>query len=383
MCLDNDGYPHLYEGFMNAKYADMTKFCAILEAANAASASSLEEWKKDYVPYILENLIKDDRYMVIDNKPLIMVFGSGTIKNRAGGVEQARAMFDYLEEEVKKLGYDGVLFLGSVGPGSNVGEYAALGYDGNFAYNWGTSGYKLDENKKWNLNYADNAESTGVYNIPTVSVGFNNVGWARVRLPMAGMSDFKSALAWVRDEYLPKYAKESWQKNFMMLSTWNEYGEGTFMMPTTDEKGFGYLDAVREVFTDEKANASVNTVPTDAQKERINHLYPQYRRLLRREGYDVALDTESDPLIAAASVDFAAAKASDYITGNISDGVIGADGFTGISSNNDPMITLSTIGDLNLDTSDIIAIRLTAKMPKDSVIQLFFRTSEAGNLSGG
>ena len=381
VCLDNDGYPHLYEGFMNAKYADMTKFCAILEAANAASASSLEEWKKDYVPYILENLIKDDRYMVIDNKPLIMVFGSGTIKNRAGGVEQARAMFDYLEEEVKKLGYDGVLFLGSVGPGSNVGEYAALGYDGNFAYNWGTNGYKLDENKKWNLNYADNAESTGVYNIPTVSVGFNNVGWAGVRYPMAGMNDFKSALTWVRDEYLPKYAKESWQKNFMMLSTWNEYGEGTFMMPTTDEKGFGYLDAVREVFTDEKANASVNTVPTDAQKERINHLYPQYRRLLRREGYDVALDTESDPLIAAASVDFAAAKASDYNTGNIRDGVIGADGFTGISSNNDPMITLSTIGELNLDTRDIIAIRLTAKMPKDSVVQLFFRTSEAGNLS--
>ena len=64
------------------------------------------------MPYILENLIKDDRYMVIDNKPLIMVFGAGAIKNRAGGVEQARAMFDYLEEEVKKLGYNGVLLLG-------------------------------------------------------------------------------------------------------------------------------------------------------------------------------------------------------------------------------------------------------------------------------
>ena len=151
VCLNNDGYPHLYEGFMNAKYADMTKFCAILETANAASASTLEEWKNAYVPYIIENLIKDERYVVIDNKPLIMVFGADAIKRRAGSTENARAMFDYLEEELKKLGYDGAIYLAAVVPGSNVNECEALGYDGTFAYNWGTNGYSLGENKSWNL----------------------------------------------------------------------------------------------------------------------------------------------------------------------------------------------------------------------------------------
>ncbi|MGI6196750.1 MAG: hypothetical protein ACOYIO_06700 [Eubacteriales bacterium] len=88
------------------------------------------------------------------------------------------------------------------------------------------------------------------------------------------------AQKWVKDEFLPKYAKEDWQKNFVMISTWNEYGEGTYIMPTTDEKGFRYLDVLREAYTDEKADKSLNTVPSAAQRTRINRLYPQYLRRL-------------------------------------------------------------------------------------------------------
>lgn len=73
----------------------------------------------------------------------------------------------------------------------------------------------------------------------------------------------------MRDEYLKEYPNEDWQKNFVMLSTWNEYGEGTYIMPTSDEKGFGYVDIIRELYTDEKASDSVNTVPTAEQLVRI------------------------------------------------------------------------------------------------------------------
>ena len=34
-----------------------------------------------------------------------------------------------------------------------------------------------------------------------------------------------------------------------MISTWNEYGEGTYIMPSKGNGGFGYLDALREVYT--------------------------------------------------------------------------------------------------------------------------------------
>lgn len=97
--------------------------------------------------------------------------------------------------------------------------------------------------------------------------------------------EYRTSHTWVRDEYLKEYPKEDWQKNFVMLSTWNEYGEGTYIMPTSDEKGFGYVDVIRELYTDEKTSASINTVPTAEQLVRINRLYPQYRRLLRKEDY--------------------------------------------------------------------------------------------------
>ena len=379
VCLNNDAYPHLYEGFMNAKYADMTKFCAIIEAANAASASSLEEWKSAYVPYILENLIKDERYVVIDNKPLIMVFGADAIQRRAGSVQTARAMFDYLEEEIVKLGYDGVVYLGAVVAGSNVDAYASLGYDGTFAYNWGTNGFSLGENKSWNLNYG---KRTDLYNVPTVSVGFNNIGWGGARNSLMSLADYKSALTWVRDEYLPQHATEPWQQNFMLLSTWNEYGEGTYIMPTADEKGFGYIDTVREVYTEEKADASVNIVPTAAQKERINHLYPQYRRLLRREGYYVADGTLAEENYETLySLDLSNLAADQYGVGNMTDVVQDENGVTGTTKNNDPSVepTSAFITSLNIDWSKVDAVRLTAKIPVGTSFQLYYKTSATGN----
>ena len=48
---------------------------------------------------------------------------------------------------------------------------------------------------------------------------------------------------------VPEYAKEAWQNNFVMLSTWNEYGEGTYISPTTREDGFAYLDVIRDTYT--------------------------------------------------------------------------------------------------------------------------------------
>ncbi|MBR6290951.1 MAG: hypothetical protein IKR53_05855, partial [Clostridia bacterium] len=48
--------------------------------------------------------------------------------------------------------------------------------------------------------------------------------------------------------------------------------------------GFGYLDEVRKNCS-ALPEAHEDVVPTAAQKERIDHLYPQYARLLRRAGW--------------------------------------------------------------------------------------------------
>ena len=93
---------HLYDGFMNAKYSDLTKFCVIWECANAGSPTSMDEWQKNYVPYFIENYFKDPRHIVIENRPVMCVFGADMLSSRLGGDANVKKAFDYLEEEIKK-----------------------------------------------------------------------------------------------------------------------------------------------------------------------------------------------------------------------------------------------------------------------------------------
>ena len=366
----NLGENHLYNGFMNAKYSDLSKFCIIWETANASSPNSLEAWKNDYVPYFIENFFKDPRHMTIDNRPVLCVFGADKIASRLGGSNaKVKECFDYLEDEVRKLGFDGMIYLAC---GSSSASLAEMGFDGCYAYNWGNEGYALSVNKNSILSSAAN---TALYTIPTISVGFNSIPWHGTRYPMMTKSDFAAAQEWIKSDYFTTYPKEEWQKNFTMISTWNEYGEGTYIMPTTDEKGFQYLDVLRTAYTDEKEDASLNTIPTEAQLTRINRLYPQYRRLLRKEGYYTEAlnvdDLEVRDVIKFAEIEnmnkwsMTEVETDDKTT------------VTATSTTPDPIFNVAAwAGDtINLDKAS--AIRLTAKIPKGNKIQLFF-TSEAG-----
>ena len=360
------GATHLYDGFMNAKYSDMSKFCVIWETANAQSPSSFEAWKDYYVPYFIEYYFKDPRHIVIDNKPLLLVFGANKIPDRLGGTNaDVKVLFDYLEEEVRKLGFDGMIYLAC---GSSSKALAEMGFDGCYAYNWGNSGYLYTTN----INSITSSANAGhVYTVPTISVGFNSIPWHGIRYPLMSEEDFADAQKWVKEEYLTKYPTEKWQENFVMLSTWNEYGEGTYMMPSTDEKGFRYLDGIREAYTDEKKDASINTVPTEEQKYRINRLYPQYRRLLRKEGYYEETISESE-LINEYTVDYSTRQ--NVTVWSVTNPVKNQNGISGITGN-DAIITINDLGTY-MPLSQVAAIRVKAKFPKGTRMQIFFTTSE-------
>ena len=61
-------------------------------------------------------------------------------------------------------------------------------------------------------------------------------------------------------------------RRMILLANWNEFGEGHFMLPTESAR-FGYLDALREVFTE--GGAHEDLTPTELQKKRFNVLYPR------------------------------------------------------------------------------------------------------------
>ena len=356
---------HLHDGFMNAKYSDKMKFSLIWEAANASSPASMEAWKTYYVPYFIENYFKDARYMTIDNRPVLAVFGVDDVcKRLALGESGVKEAFDYLENEVKKLGFDGMLYLAC---GGHSGNLAAMGYDGWYPYSWGTEGYSLDVNI---TSMKNSVLNESVYAVPTVSVGFNSIPWHGIRYPLMSVTDYKAAHSWVKSTYLPTYAKEKWQNNFVMLSTWNEYGEGTYIMPS-GLNGFGYLDVLREAYTDETADEKLNAVPNSVQRERINHLYPQYRRLLRKQGAYTP-DIRLDKLDKVYTVDYS--KLSPETPGITNVSRSPAYGLSGVSTHNDPAIRLNAVGG-NISLESIAAMRVTAQIPAGDYMEIYYTTA--------
>ncbi len=269
----------LHNGFQYAKYSDYMKYCILFEASNGKHFSS-SQFRKYVVPFWFENYFLDERYMTIDNQLVLPIFGATNLcdADYFGSISGVKAEFDYLEEVAKQYGFDGVLFFSC---GSSNDTLAMMGFDASYAYNWGTAGSSLDVNKD---RITSSAKNTKLYTIPTISVGFDSVAWHKKRYELMTVEDYEAAMDWVKNIYEPMYShKYSWADDFMWLSTWNEYGEGTYIMPA-GLNGFGYVDVIRNAFTD-LPKEHTDIVPNLKQRERINHLYPQYARLLRSDGW--------------------------------------------------------------------------------------------------
>ncbi len=355
----------LHDGYMNAKYSNEMKYCLMWECANSKLPAGLDAFKNYFAPYMIENYFKDPRYMSIDNKLILTCFGIGKLRDALGSNQNLHDAFEYLEEEVKKLGYDGMILLSTDSPNSAL---EVIGIDGYHAYSWSRNGYDLEVNKKSILSAAT-TEST-IHTIPTISVGFNDVAWWGYRSPLMSVEDYRAAHQWVKDEYLPVYSvDEEWKKNFVWLSTWNEFGEGTYIAPAENNGGFGYLDVLREMYTDEKADQSLNTVPTAAQRNRICRMFPQDQVLLKQLGYyDASTDySEYTVLYESNITDFSSLRVANVVNEVQADGTLS--GVTG----NDAILYFKP--DETILMSDIDMVVVTAKIPIGNTVETFFTTS--------
>lgn len=176
-------YGHFY-----AKYSDKVKIALLWEAANCTHPKSLDDFKNTLVPYWIDYFFSDERYMRIDNKAVMSCFGENVLANDLGGRENVRKALDYLRSEVKKLGYDDLILMGTHPDGKLLAE---CGFDASHAYHWGENGYRLEENYA-GIERAINSKTVSV--VPTISVGFNNVGWGGERRAAYG----KTAI-WKKD----------------------------------------------------------------------------------------------------------------------------------------------------------------------------------------
>lgn len=355
----------LHEGYMYAKYSDMMDYAIIWEASNGAHPANSQAFRNYFVPHWIEYYFKDDRYLVIDNKPVLFCFGYGRFISDVGGEANAKANIDYLREELRKIGFDGLILIVS----NSKDSYTILnaGADGVCAYNWGTSGKDL----QYSIGRIEDCANVGItWTVPTLSTGFNSIPWHGKRYGNMLPEDFENGLLYMRDEYFNKYPiKESWQEKLYMLSTWNEYGEGTYIMPCEELYGFGYLEAIRNVFTDGNNPTHSDLIPTTEQLDRITKNYPQRLRGLRRNGTYLVDDQKS--LFEIDSIDYK--NYGLYKTSDI-DRVSFNNGVSGITKTE--LSFVETTDDLGMYIKDSLNMLVDISVSEQTEVSVWYTTDE-------
>jgi len=225
-------------GYKRSKYSNFLKYMLLIETMNGPMIS-MDDWKYNTVPFLMEHYFKDPRYLVIDNKPVAGFFGG--IRN-TGDNAVAR---DYLNTKCIEAGFSGVTLLGCTSTGD-------VGFEYNFTY--------------CQLFSTENTPNR----ISSPSVNWDESAWF---YPFQNKGNWRSTATYKtllsgQKSLMPN--KTGIAKNMLLLGNWNEYGEGHFLMPT-EGLGYGYLDVIREVFGDSSAHTDI--MPTAEQKARINVLY--------------------------------------------------------------------------------------------------------------
>ncbi len=277
----------LHDGYMNAKYSDMVKFAIMWE--NWSSKLTKEIFLDEIWPYWCEWYFSDSRYMSVNNKAIMTIYRHPRFIEEIGGEEEAKEVIAFMKEDIKRLGYDGLILLGTGGGSLAENKQADyIGIDGFVAYHFGSAAY----NPEHQINSMNAAFDNGYTPfLPSVGVGFNDIGWDETkRVPLATAEAHKSVFEWAKNDYLPRilaHEGEEWTGKLLVANTWNEFGEGHYIFPTNLNK-FGYLDAARQVISsvagkDDKKHFDVE--PTDNQKARLGYLYPARTIPMRRTRY--------------------------------------------------------------------------------------------------
>lgn len=261
----------IIDGLFNARYKPLKKFMIMWED-NLFGYTDSKDFRANLVPFWIEYFFKDPSYLKIDNKPVISSYENSLDPNNFPGGPQAEA--DYLRKQCIKAGFAGCIILHEYRQSdpATIRNFKNSGIDYFYAYTWATA--STNSQQKGNLAQRDAAAGVGgIGMIPSVAIGWDTHAWQNAD-GMTGClaaGDYQGLLHWLKHSFLPTMPTNQLGANLVLLGNWNEFGEGHALMPST-LVGFGYLDAIRDVFT--AGGAHTDLTPSARQQARLDVLCP-------------------------------------------------------------------------------------------------------------
>ena len=377
-------YEAIHDGYMNSKYSDMLDFCIMWE--NGGNGIDGFENFKEYIwKYWKEYYFSDPRYARLDNMAVLSVWNKTTLLNSFKTPEGVKEAMDFMDAELKKMGYDGLILLFATQNGdygvNYFNENASFGGDATYGYHWNTMGYSAD----YQINGMKKLRATAgdiQHTIPTVSVGFNSIGRHDTRYPIITAQDHLKVCEFIKEE-LSTYNTGTWKDKTLFVSTWNEFSEGTYVFPTAST-GWNLLENIRRTFTNSGDDHSAfDVLPTEAQKARVNRMYPPHHAPIRRYRLEDANLSggglaEYDTLASVIKYDMADGGADAWMhLQNIPDYKAANGMISGTSISRDNSI-VSNGNFVPFNASEVPYIHLCLKTSTETQGELFFITEDDG-----
>ncbi|MBC8620283.1 glycoside hydrolase family 99-like domain-containing protein [Parabacteroides faecis] len=215
----------------------------------------------------IEKYFKHPQYYKIDGKPVFMIYDIPQLIAGLGGVEETADALEWFKKETKKAGFPGLelqITMWSINmnySGFDAGKTTnpensfvkKLGFTSATHYQFAHfTNVNEDYNvimdaveKEWER--IDSSYDFTYY--PHISVGWDNSPRTGVSAVVKNNTpeNFEKALRRAK-AFADRHPK---QKPLITINSWNEWTETSYLMPC-NVFGYGYLDAVKSVFVDEK-----------------------------------------------------------------------------------------------------------------------------------
>jgi hypothetical protein len=255
----------IHDGLFNSKYADRMKFTIMWEnqARGRAGVADEQDLMKHLLPFWIETYFKHPSYLKVDGQPVLFIYRPEFLVQDLGGVDRVNQALAKMRRACREAGFAGLYILGEYrGHDPNhLKLMRQLGLDYTFAYCWHIPNspppFKAIQAQ---MDYIRKTQELGILpQVVTVSQAWS--GWQDEgsiwKIPPR---DFETLLR-KAGEFIETLPANELGHRMLLLDNWNEWGEGHYIAPYR-EFGFGYLDAVRTVFT-AAAEPHLDLIPED------------------------------------------------------------------------------------------------------------------------
>ncbi|MHB8971208.1 MAG: LamG-like jellyroll fold domain-containing protein [Pirellulaceae bacterium] len=269
----------IHEALYKSRFQDKLHFTIMWENQSRGTAGVANEADllNNLLPFWMDNYFKHASYLKVDNKPVLFIYRPEFLVDDLGGVEQVRAAFEKMRQACRDAGFDGLWLLGEYRDldTKHLELMKSLGLDYSFAYCWPV-GYSPVPQQAIDaqMDFIRATEKLGIIpQVVTVSQAWSGWRdeWSIWKLPPIEFETLlRQAKAFVEASPDPGLGSK-----LLLLDNWNEWGEGHYILPYT-EHGFGYLDAVRKVFSD-APEQHVDLIPEDIGRGPYDTAYRTWR----------------------------------------------------------------------------------------------------------